>query len=190
MYANQNAGDPTKWTYQPDLTRQSRSAASYRIANLRLTIQATPRNKFSVFWDEQKPCTGAAWSAELDGCRKQPTSGFIYGGAPTIAPEAGGTGAGGTSGGYENRFQRVQQVTWSSPVTNRFLLEAGFGTYLARYGSNELPGNPTRDMVRVDRAVRGGVRRSTAASRTWPTARRTGRTTGTARTPGARRRPT
>jgi hypothetical protein len=40
-------------------------------------------------------------------------------------------------------------VTWSSPVSNRFLIEAGFGTYLARYGSGELPGNPTRNMVRV-----------------------------------------
>ena len=131
-------------------SRASRAApSSYRIANLRLTIQATPRNKFGVFWDEQKPCGGAPWSAELDGCRNQPTSGFIYGGAATFSPEAGGTGAGGTSGGYVDGFQRVQQVTWSSPVSNRFLLEAGFGTYLARYGSGELPGNPTRDMVRV-----------------------------------------
>ena len=48
-----------------------------------------------------------------------------------------------------HKFQRVQQATWSSPVTSRFLLEAGFGTYLARYGSNEVPGNPTRDMVRI-----------------------------------------
>ena len=149
MYANLNAGDPTKWTYQPDLTRQSRSASSYRIANVRLTIQATPRNKFSVFWDEQKPCGGAPWSAQLEGCRNQPTSGFIYGGAPTFSPEAGGTGAGGTSGGYVDGFQRVQQATWSSPLSNRFLMEAGFGTYLARYGSGELPGNPTRTMVRV-----------------------------------------
>ena len=173
MYANLNAGDPTKWTYQPDLTRQSRSAASYRIANLRLTIQATPRNKFSVFWDEQKPCAGAPWSAEFDGCRNQPTSGFIYGGSPTFSPEAGGTGAGGTSGGYVNRFQRVQQATWSSPVSNRFLLEAGFGTYLARYGSNELPGNPTRDMVRLTEqcaagcAVNGGIPNLAFRSHNW-----------------------
>jgi carboxypeptidase family protein len=149
MYANLNAGDPTKWTYQADLSRQSRSASAYRIANLRLTVQATPRNKFGVFWDEQKPCGGAPWSADIDGCRNQPTSGFIYGGAPTFSPEAGGTGAGGTSGGYVDGYQRVQQATWSSPVSNRFLMEAGFGTYLARYGSGELPGNPTRNMVRV-----------------------------------------
>ena len=100
------------------------------IQNLRLTVQATPRNKFGFFWDEQLPCNGATWSSEEDGCRNQPTSGFIYGGTATIAPEAGGTLAGGSSGGYGHKFQRVQQVTWSSPMTSRLLLEAGFGTVL------------------------------------------------------------
>ena len=33
------------------------------MAALRLTVQATPRNKFNVYWDEQKPCTGAAYTA-------------------------------------------------------------------------------------------------------------------------------
>jgi hypothetical protein len=173
MYANANAGDPTKWNYVADTTRQSRTAAAYRIANLRLTIQATPRNKFGVYWDEQKPCAGAPFSADVEGCRNQPTSGFIYGGAPTFSPEAGGTGAGGTSGGYVNRFQRVQQATWSSPVSNRFLLEAGFGTYLARYGSNEQPGNPTRNMVRIVEqcaagcAVNGNIPNLAFRSQNW-----------------------
>ena len=163
MHANKNAGDPTKRFYEADLTRQSRSAQAYQIQNLRLTIQATPRNKIGLFWDEQIPCNGATWSEDIDGCRRQSSSGFIYGGTATIAPEAGGTGAGGTSGGYVHKFQRVQQATWSSPVTSRLLLEAGFGTYLARYGSNEVPGNPTRDMVRVSEqctagcAVNGGI---------------------------------
>jgi hypothetical protein len=156
MYANSNAGDPTTWTYEADLTRQSRSALSYRIANLRLTVQATPRSKFGVFWDEQQPCNGATWSSREDGCRQQPESGFVYGGSPTFSPEAGGTGAGGTSGGYGHGFQRVQQVTWSSPATNRLLFEAGFGTYLSRYGSGEPPGNPTRDMVRVQEQCAAG----------------------------------
>jgi hypothetical protein len=173
MYANKNAGDPTKWTYEPDLDRQSRSALSYRIANLRLTLQATPRNKFGIFWDEQKPCNGATWSSTEDGCRQQPDSGYIYGGAPTFAPEAGGTGAGGTSGGYGHGFQRVQQVTWSSPATNRLLFEAGFGTYLSRYGSGEAPGNPTRGMVRMVEqcaagcAANGGIPNLTYRSMLW-----------------------
>jgi hypothetical protein len=173
MYANKNAGDPTKWTYAADLTRQSITAASYRIASLRLTTQVTPRNKIGVFWDEQKPCTGATWSSDQQGCRTQPTSGFIFGGTSTIAPEAGGTNSGGTSGGYGHKFQRVQQATWSSPATNRVLLEAGFGTYISRYGSNEQPGNPTRDLVRLTEqcaagcAANGGIPNLTYRSQNW-----------------------
>jgi hypothetical protein len=156
MWANKNAGDATKFTYEPDLTRQSRSAGSYGIASLRLTFQASQRNKVGLFWDEQKPCSGSTWSEGEDGCRNQPSSGFIYGGTPTFSPEAGGTGAGGTSGGYSHGIQRVQQITWSSPVSSRFLVEAGFGTYLSRYGSMEQPGNPTRNMVRITEQCAAG----------------------------------
>jgi hypothetical protein len=156
MWANKNAGDATKWTYEPDLTRQSRSPGSYGITSLRLTFQASERNKIGAFWDEQKPCSGSTWSEREEGCRAQPSSGFIYGGTPTFSPEAGGTGAGGTSGGYSHGFQRVQQITWSSPVSNRFLIDAGFGTYLSRYGSMEQPGNPTRNTVRVTEQCAAG----------------------------------
>jgi hypothetical protein len=141
MFANRNAADPTKWTYEADTTRPSRTAGAYSVAALRLTLQATPRNKFNIYWDEQKPCNGATYSSREDGCRTQPEDGgFIYGGGATAAPE---------TATYENRFQRVQQLTWSSPVTNRILLQAGFGDYLTRWGNDEMPGNPTRSLVRV-----------------------------------------
>ena len=41
MFANKNAGDATKWTYEADTTRQSRTAGSWSIASLRVTAQAT-----------------------------------------------------------------------------------------------------------------------------------------------------
>ena len=50
---------------------------------------------------------------------------------------------------YENRFQRVQQLTWQSPLTSRVFVEAGFGDYLTRWGGGELPGSVTRSLVRV-----------------------------------------
>ena len=36
------------------------------------------------------------------------------------------------TGADRNTFQRVQQARWTSPLTNRFLLEAGMGTYMSR----------------------------------------------------------
>jgi Carboxypeptidase regulatory-like domain len=165
MFANQNAGDPTKWTYLKDETRQSRTAGSWTVASLRLTLQATPRNKFNIYWDEQKPCTGATYSANDDGCRTQPSEGgFVYGGSPTAAPE---------TATYENRFQRVQQLTWNSPVTNRVLLTAGFGDYLTRWGGDEMPGNLTRSLVRVTEQcapncpLNGGIPNLTYRSANW-----------------------
>ena len=68
MFANANAGDPTKWTYVADTSRPAVLAASYRIIALRLTAQATPRNKFTVFWDQQRPCEGGA-AAGYSGAR-------------------------------------------------------------------------------------------------------------------------
>jgi hypothetical protein len=146
MFANLNAGDPTKWTYAPDTGRQARDANSQTISNLRLTLQMTPRNKVGVFWDHQIPCGGATWTPDADGCRQNPGPGadYIYGGGATASPE---------TSGYAHKWTNVQQATWTSPVTNRFLLDAGFGTYLTRYGSRERPGNPTRDLIRVTRVA-------------------------------------
>jgi hypothetical protein len=165
MYANRNAGDPTKWTFEADTTRQSRNAGSWSIASLRLTAQATPRNKFNVYWDEQKPCTGATATESAEGCRQQPSDkSFIYGGNATNAPE---------TASYENRFARVQQLTWASPVTNRIFLEAGFGDYLTRWGGDELPGSVTRDLVRVTELctagcpANGGIPNLTYRSGNW-----------------------
>ena len=146
IFANRNAGDPTKWLVDFDRTRPSRGAGKWTVGSLRLTVQASARNKFNVYWDEQKPCTGATYAPTVDGCRKPPESDYSYAQpffGRQITPEADG---------YLNAFSRVQQATWSSPVTNRLLLEAGVGTYLSRWGSQTKPGSPVRDLIRVTEA--------------------------------------
>ena len=151
MYRNVNAGDPTKFTYVPDLTRQAATASDWTTVALRLTLQPTARDRFNVYWDEQVPCQGAAWPGVNDGCRQQPDEKWIVGGAPgsagtfglataTQAPEFS------NYAGRSHARQRVQQATWSSPVTSRLLLDAGFGTNYSHYGGQEMPGNPTRAM--------------------------------------------
>ena len=149
MFANANAGDPTKWTYVADTSRPAVLAASYRITALRLTAQATPRNKFTVFWDQQLPCEGgAAPGFSGDACRKSADNEVFAGSTAAPTPSASATSAPETAG-YRDYGNRVAQAKWTSPVSNRLLVEAGFGMYRSRYGGGQLPGLPTEDLIRV-----------------------------------------
>jgi hypothetical protein len=145
IFPNLNAGDPTKWTYEPDTTRQARGAESFQLFSARGTIQANQRNKFNIHWDWQIPCNGASFGT-ADGCRTQPDSGAVIGAlglgglSATTSPE---------TSQYLRTLVQNRQVTWSSPVTNRLLLEAGLGSYVAKWGPFEAPGNQTRNLVRV-----------------------------------------
>jgi hypothetical protein len=149
MFANANAGDPTKWTYVPDRTRPAVLAASYRITALRLTGQPTPRNKFTVFWDQQLPCEGgAAPGFSGDACRKSGDNEVFAGSTAAPTPSASALNAPETAG-YRDYGNRVSQAKWTSPVNNRLLLEASFGAYRSRYGGGQLPGLPTENLVRM-----------------------------------------
>ncbi len=153
LFPNLNAGDPTKTLYAPDPTRQVQGAESWRLYTVRLTYQASPRNKFNMHWDEQHACNGSTFTTSGDGCRNQPTSGAVYGPlglgglTSTTSPE---------TGGYLNSHPRVRLLTWSSPATNRLLFDAGFGAYESPFGPYESPGNDTRGLARVTEQCAAG----------------------------------
>jgi Carboxypeptidase regulatory-like domain len=129
MFHNKNAGDITKWLYEADPARQAKSDSRGPIQpNLRLTVQVTPRNKLNLFWDEQI------------------SSNSIGQGNATNAPE---------TGAYNHGWQRVQQVKWTSTVTNKLLLEAGLGTYLSNWNNRERPDND-RSLIQVNEQCSAG----------------------------------
>jgi hypothetical protein len=132
VYYNQNAGNASAWTYVPDLSRPAFSDRLWENYTPRITWQATQRDKFSFSWDEQPVCRTCTGTTSLTG-----TPNFIF---PT-SPEADGTG--------EFSPQRVQTVRWTSPRTNRLLLEAGLGTTYYQWGGRELDPNPAPDLVQV-----------------------------------------
>ena len=139
-YANKNAGDPTKWSYEPDLNVKTRGVNQKTIAAMRLTMQVTPRNKIGVFYDYQFACDGSAMIQDANNCRSRGTD-WIGNGTATTAPEAASGGSGGVgASGYGDTYQKVNQVTWTSPVTSRLLLDAGWSTYVSRWGWMEPPG--------------------------------------------------
>ena len=128
VYYNLNAGDPSSWLYVPDVSRREYSDRTFENASGRVTWQATPRNRFSAFWDQQalcRSCTGA-------------TPGLAE--PAQISPEAVGV---------LGRPLRVSQARWWSPLTNRLIIDAGFGGTSFGVGNFERSPNPTRDLVRV-----------------------------------------
>lgn len=124
MWENKHAGDPTKWTYEPDLDRQAVDDGTWINSSLRLTWQVTPRNKVNLWWDEQDVCQSC-----------------LGGGTPNTSPEADGR--------TEGDPQRMAQASWTSPLTSRLLLEASFGIGPdIQYGGVQK--NPyDRDLIRV-----------------------------------------
>jgi Carboxypeptidase regulatory-like domain len=132
VYYNQNAGNPNAWTYAPDLTQPAFSDRTWENYTPRITYQATARNKFSFSWDEQPVCRSCTGTTSLTG-----SPNFIF---PT-SPEADGHG--------EFSPQRVVQGRWTSPVTNKLLLEAGFGSTYYQWGGRELDPNPTENLIQV-----------------------------------------
>ena len=130
MYYNRNAGDPTKWTYEADLSRPAVSEGRGPIQpNLRLTFGLTSRDKLNLFWDEQ------------------PSNDSLGAGSATASPE---------TSGYNHGFQRVQQIKWTSTVTSRLLFEMGFGTYLSSWNGRERPDN-NRDLIPVTEQCAGAA---------------------------------
>jgi hypothetical protein len=107
MWDNKNAGDNTKWTYDPDFSKQSEDDGEWRNHSVRLTWQMTPRNKIVGWTDLHYNC---------------------------LHCDAGGSSSGLTFTGLvatrealqrnENHPSNLTQVTWTSPLTNRVLLEA------------------------------------------------------------------
>ena len=156
MFANLNAGDPTKWTYAPDLNRPAVQAASFRTTSLRLTAQPTPRNQVRVFWDEQMPCEGAAWpGSNAEACRHSGDNEIIAGGTAAPTPAASATAAPETAS-YRHYGTRFRQVSWQSPITSRLLGEASVGNYASRYLGNTMPGSPAFDFIQVTEQCAAG----------------------------------
>src|SRR3954469_2370283 len=170
IFPNLNAGDPTKRLYVADTNREVQGAESWRLYVVRMTYQASARNKFNIHWDEQHPCNGSTFTTGEDGCRNQPESEAVYG------PLGLGGLTSNTSpevGGYLYDHPRVRLLTWSSPATNRLLFEAGFGAYQSPFGPYESPGNTTRGIARVTEqcaagcSLNGGIPNLVYRSANW-----------------------
>ncbi len=111
MFVNKNAGNPNSWVVDFDRTQQAFNNSLERQGTIRLTWQATPRNKFSFHWSEQY---NDANYGNGGGA-----------GVPVTTPEA--------SSRVLYIPSRQPTATWQSPITGKLLAEAGWGMYQSRY---------------------------------------------------------
>jgi hypothetical protein len=109
IFTNANAGDATKWTYAPT-TKQAIDDGTWKNYSGRLTWQASPRNKIDGWMNVQYNCQHCVEGGSRSGLS---FTGLI------ASPEA--------QSQTQNHPSMLGKVSWSSPVTNRMLLEANVG---------------------------------------------------------------
>jgi carboxypeptidase family protein len=119
-YANLNAGDASKWLFVRDPNVEVRNADSRAIESIRLTSQLTARNRVSFSHEHQHRCSGSTITLSGEGCRTRGDN-WVAIGNTTTAPES--------FPGYHDFPYNVTQATWTSPVTSRLLLEAGYSRF-------------------------------------------------------------
>ena len=123
MFVNKNAGIQNVWTYDPDLNNPAFLNATQRSVNLRLTWQASVKNKLSFFADDQGRCQ----------CRNV---------TATMSPEAA----------IEIKYpiQRMMTAAWTSTVSSRLLVEVRGGLRQENYKYSATPaGDPYLKLIMV-----------------------------------------
>ena len=130
LWGNVNAGDPNAWTWVRDEGVKVRSANAKRITAMRVTWQATGRNKLGFYIDYTKNCTGSSYVKGGDQCRDRGDNWTASGpgigpGVATTSPESGTI--------WDDR-SKIVQASYSSPLSNRVLIEGGFSSFFTKWG--------------------------------------------------------
>jgi len=157
---NANALDPTKWNYVRDTNTQARSAGDKKIEAIRLTGQLTPKNKLGFYYDYQANCAGSALVNTGDGCRERGDD-WIALGTTTTSPE---------SANMWPEREKITQATWTSPATNRILMEAGFSSFSSKWGGYPPPGSQTGLVAVTEQSTAAGVPVPNFTYRGWNSA--------------------
>src|SRR3954462_15761041 len=163
LYANKNAGNPAEWRYVKDDNVRVRSAISKVLYGGRVTSQVTPRNKVGFYLDLTQNCSGSSYVKDSSQCRSPGDDWTAAGpgigpGVATTAPE---------SATIWNGPARIQQVTWTSPFSNRVLFESGYSALYSNWG-NVKPEGALDDFISVtEQSTNAGVPMANYLYRGW-----------------------
>jgi hypothetical protein len=120
LFGNLNAGDPTKWTYAPS-PDQAFFAITQKGIDGRVTWQASQRNKFSLYLDNQT----RVWDDTRAGVSPESVVAFRF---PTL---------------------RLIQAGWTSPISSKMLLEARLASRGEAFGNQPDLSPPWDTMIPV-----------------------------------------
>ena len=118
-----------------------------KIEAIRLTGQMTQKNKLGFYYDYQSNCAGSALVNTGDGCRERGDD-WIALGTTTTSPE---------SANMWPEREKITQATWTSPATNRILMEAGFSSFSSKWGGYTPPGSQTGLVAVTEQSTAAGV---------------------------------
>jgi hypothetical protein len=112
VFNNRNAFNPNEWLYVPDTSNPGVNKGTQNNNSIRITWQASPRNKIAGTYKADKWCN---CPSEISATR---------------APEAA----------RDRRFPRLRQehAEWTSPITNKLLFEAVGMHLYERWGDMHL----------------------------------------------------
>jgi hypothetical protein len=123
-FINKNGGDLTKWTYEADPSKPAESILTVKPSGgIRLTYQATPRNKFGFSAEPQKRHWILALANNL---------------APEVYPD------------WQFNHESFTTASWTSPVTSRLLLDVKWANHAEGF-VDKFPdeGDPWRKSIGV-----------------------------------------
>jgi hypothetical protein len=163
LYANRNAGDASQWRYLKDENVRVRTAISKVLYGGRITSQVTPRNKVGFYLDLTKNCSGSSFVKDSSQCRSPGDDWTAAGpgigpGVSTTAPE---------SATIWNGPARIQQLTWNSPVSNRFLFESGYSALYSNWGDVKPEGALDNFISVTEQSTNAGVPMANYTYRGW-----------------------
>jgi hypothetical protein len=130
LYVNKNAGDPNAWTWAKGESPSVRNSTSKTLNAVRLTWQATQKNKLGFYIDYTKNCSAGAYKEGGSQCRA-PGDGWVASGpgvtpgTATVSPE---------SGTIWDAPAKIMQGSWTSPISNHLLLETGYSAFYTDNG--------------------------------------------------------
>ena len=140
---NRYAGDPAHWDYLRDDSIEPRLVQGRRIWSARGTAQVTPKNRVMFSQENQYRCEGSTLTTSGKGCNGSRSGNWVALGSTTQSPEA--------NTGYFDFPYWVTQATWTSTVSSKLLVEAGFSRFAYRHagGPGQVPPDGLLDLIPV-----------------------------------------